>query len=66
MFKYIALLLALSSLPLALTITKYEKCKGNGGGLIPDWVHIDGCPEAPCDFYEGDFLTASTGFAARR
>lgn len=64
MFKYVAvLLLALS--PLTFAITKYEQCKGNGKGLRPDWVIIEGCDEAPCDLYEGDILPASTGFIAR-
>lgn len=57
-----ALFLILS--PFALAITKYEQCRGNGGGAVPDKLFIRDCEEAPCDFYNGDLMMAVGDFVA--
>lgn len=53
-------------LPLCLAITKFETCRGNGGGILPDRLFVRDCDEAPCDFYNEDIMMAEADFIARK
>lgn len=64
MYKYLFILVAIA--PFALGITKYTTCKGNGGGSLPNWVKIEGCAEAPCDFVEGQYIEATSELKVRK
>ncbi|XP_063695699.1 NPC intracellular cholesterol transporter 2-like [Culicoides brevitarsis] len=59
MFKI--LFVTLVALPAIFAIKDFTKCKGNGGGELPEYVNIQGCDEAPCHFYEGEMLNADAG-----
>lgn len=49
-----------------LALKNFERCKHNGGGVLPYSLEIESCPKAPCDIYEGDILRAVAKMVARK